>query len=109
MIDQDGVHPAPEKIPSVMDWAKHKNQKELQPFCGIVNIISQFFHYAATVTPTLTELTWESESLWTDLQDAAFEDVKWGAENHQGLWPIIYLITDMVWLLTDALPTTTGA
>jgi len=57
MIDQDGVHPAPEKIPSVMDWAKHKNQKELQPFCGIVNIISQFFHYAATVTPTLTELT----------------------------------------------------
>jgi len=31
MIDDDGIHPAPEKIPPIMDWTRPGGQKELQP------------------------------------------------------------------------------
>jgi len=37
MIDEKGLHPVPEKIRSIMDWTRSKNQKELQCFNGMVN------------------------------------------------------------------------
>jgi len=76
MIDDDGLHPASEKIRSIMDWTKPKNKKELERFNGMVNYISQFLPHAATITAQLTELTGNAEWLWTDLHDAAFEAVK---------------------------------
>jgi len=109
MIDENGLHPAPEKVRSIMDWTRPKNQKELQHFNGIVNYISQFLPHAATITALLTELPGNAEWQWTDLQDAAFEAVKRAAEKHQVLRPIDYTIPDMVWLFTDASPTGTGA
>jgi len=109
MIDNDGLHPAPEKIRSIMDWTKPKNKKQLERFNGMVNYIAQFLPHAATITAPLTELTGNAEWLWTDLHDAAFEAVKRAAEKHQVLRPIDYTIPDMVWLFTDASPTGTGA
>ena len=32
MIDDKGIHPAPEKIRDIMDWTRPNNQKELQQF-----------------------------------------------------------------------------
>ena len=61
IIYEDCLHPASEKIRSIMDWTKPKNQKELQRFNGIVNDISQFLPHAATITAPLTELTGNSE------------------------------------------------
>jgi len=40
MIDDDGIHPAPEKIRTIMDWTRPESQKELQRFNGMVNYIS---------------------------------------------------------------------
>jgi len=108
MIDEDGLHPAPEKVRSILDWIRPRNQKELKRFNGMVNYISQFLSHAATITTPLTELTRNAEWLWTDLHDAAFEAVKRAAEKHQVLRPIDYTIPDMVWLFTDASPTRTG-
>jgi len=82
MIDEDGLHPAPEKIRSILDWTRPKNQKELELFKEMVNNISQFLPHAATITVPLTELTGNAEWLWTDLHDAAFEAVKRTAEKH---------------------------
>ena len=42
MIDDDGIHPAPEKIRTIIDWTRPESQKELQRFNGMVNYISQF-------------------------------------------------------------------
>ena len=83
MIDNKGIHPAPEKIRSIMDWTRPNNQKELQKFNGMVNYISQFMPHAATITAPLTELTGDAEWLWTDLQEAAFQAVKRAAEDHR--------------------------
>jgi len=29
MIEDDGIHPAPEKIRTIMDWTRPESQKEL--------------------------------------------------------------------------------
>ena len=41
MIDNDGIHPAPEKIRAIMDWTRPESQKELSRFNGMVNYMSQ--------------------------------------------------------------------
>jgi len=76
MIDDDGIHPALEKIRTIMDWTRPESQKELQRLNGMVNYISQFIPHIATITAPLTELSGNAEWLWTDLEEAAFEAVK---------------------------------
>ena len=39
MIDNNGIHPAPEEIRTIMDWTRPESQKELQRFNGMVNYI----------------------------------------------------------------------
>jgi len=109
MIDDDGIHPAPEKIRTIMDWTRPESQKVLQRFNGMVNYISQFIPHIATITAPLTELSGNAEWLWTDLQEAAFAAVKRAADKHKVLRPIDYNKPDMIWLFTDASPTGTGA
>jgi len=109
MIEDDGLHRAPERIRSIMDWTKPKNQKEVERFNVMVTYISQFLPHAATIKAPLTELTGNTEWLCIDLHDAAFEAVKRAAENHQALRPIDYTSPDMVWLFTDESPNGTGA
>jgi len=41
MIDNDGIHPAPEIIGTIIAWTRPESQKELQRFNGIVNYISE--------------------------------------------------------------------
>ena len=65
--------------------------------------------HTATITAPLTELTGDAEWLWTDLQETAFQAVKRAAEDHKVLRPIDYDNSDMIWLLTDASSTGTGA
>jgi len=76
MIEDDGIHPAPEKIRTIMDRTRPESQKELPRFNGMVNYISQFIPHIATITAPLTEVSGNAEWLWTDLQEAAFEAVK---------------------------------
>ena len=61
MIDDKGMHPAPEKIRNIMDWTWPNSKKELQRFNGMVNYISQFMPHAATITAPLTELSGDPE------------------------------------------------
>jgi len=109
MIHDDGIHPAPEKIRTIMDWTRPESQKELQPFNGMVNYISQFIPHIATITAPLTELSGKAEWLWMDLLEAVFEAVKQGGDKHQGLRPIDYNKANMIWLFTDSSPTGMGA
>ena len=62
MIDDKGIHPAPEKIRNIMDSTRPNSQKELPRFNGMVNYISQFMPHAATITAPLTELT--GDAVW---------------------------------------------
>jgi len=108
MIEDDGIHCAPEKIRTIIDRTRPEHQKEVQRFNGMVNYISQFIPHIATITALLTELSGNAEWLWTDLQEAAFEAVKRAADKHKVLRPIDYNKPDMIWLFTDASPTGTG-
>ena len=109
MIDDDGIHLAPDKIRTVMDWTRPQNKKELQRFNGMVNYILQFIPHISTITAPLMELSGNAEGVWTDLQDTAFEAVKRAADKHKVLRPINYSKPDTIWLFTDASLTGTGA
>jgi len=109
MIDDDGIHPAPEKIRIIMDWTRRESQKELQRFNGMVNYISQFIPHIATITAPFTDLSGNAEWLWTDLQEAAFEAVKRVVDKHKVRRQIDYNKPDMIWLCTDVSPTGMGA
>jgi len=63
MIDNDDIHPAPEKIRTIMDWTSPESQPELQRFNGMVNYISQFIPHIATITAPLTVLSENAEWL----------------------------------------------
>jgi len=109
MIDNYGIHPASEKIWTIMDWTRPESQKELQRFNGMVDNIMQFIPHIATITAPLTELSGNAEWLWTDLQQGAFEAVTRAADKHKVLRPINYNKPNMIWLFTDASPTGMGA
>ena len=49
IIDDNGIHPMPEKIYKISDWTTPKNRKELERFNGIVNYVSQFLPHIATI------------------------------------------------------------
>jgi len=109
IIDDDGIHPAPEKIRTIMDWTRPESQKEMLRFNGMVNYISEVIHHIATITAPLTELSGNAKSLWTELEEGAFEAVKRAADKHKVLRPIDYNKPDMIWLFTDTSPTGKGA
>ena len=109
MIDDDGIHPVPEKIRTVMDWTRQHNNKELQRFNGRVNYISQFIPHIVTIPAPLTELSGNAEWVSTDLQDTAFEEVKRVADKHKVHRPIDFRKPDTIWLFTDVSPTRMGA
>ena len=88
MIDDDGIHPAPEEMRTIMNWTRPDSQKEPQRFTGMVNYISQFILHIATITAPLRELSGNAEWLWTDRQEAAFEADKRAADKHKVLRPI---------------------
>jgi transposase InsO family protein len=110
IIDDNGIHPAPEKIRKISDWTTPKNKKELERFNGIVNYVSQFLPHIATIAAPLTELTGKAEWEWTALHDAAFNQVKLAADDKRILTPLDYSnLADPIWLFTDASLTGTGA
>ena len=96
MIDDDGIHPEPEKIRTIMDLTRPQSQKELPRFNGIVNYILQFIPHITTTTAPLTELSGNAEWLWTDRQEAALEAVKRAADKHKVLRPIDYNKPDRI-------------
>src|SRR5688572_3830005 len=61
IIDDQVIHPTPEKIRTIMEWIRPENKKELERFNGIVNYVSQFLPHIATITAPLTELTGKAE------------------------------------------------
>jgi len=75
----------------------------------MVNYILQLIPHIATIRAPLTELSVNAAWLWTDLQEAAFEAGKRAADKYKVLRPIDYNKPDMIWLVTDASPTGTGA
>ena len=68
-----------------------------------------FIPHITTISAQLTKLSVNTEWLWMDLQEAAFEAVNRAADKHKVLGPIDYNKPDMIWLFTDASPTGKGA
>jgi len=111
LINDDGIHPAPEKVRTINDGTRPENQIEWLRFNGMVNYIWQFIPPIATVTITapLTDLSGNAKWLWTNLKEAAFKAVRQAARKNTVLRAIDYNKSEMIWLFTDGSRTGTGA
>jgi len=105
MIEDNGIYLAQEKIRTTRDWKRPESQKEMQLFNRMENYISRFIPHIATLTAPPTDLSGNTEWLWTDLREEAFEAGKRAADKPKVRRPIAYDKPDMIWLFTEASPT----
>ena len=79
-----------------------KNKKPGQEFLGVVNYISQFIPYLASITALLTSLARTVKYVWTATHDQVMENVKQAAVHNQVMKPIDHESALPVWLIIDA-------
>jgi hypothetical protein len=73
----DGVRADPEKIRSINEWPVPSSVKDLRKWLGLANYLHKYTpNYAALVRPLSNLLKKETEWLWSDLHQTAFEAVK---------------------------------
>ena len=101
IIDDERLKASPEKIARIEAWTTPRNKKQLQEFLGVVNYISQFIPYLASITASLTSLTGTKEFVWTATDDQAMENVKRAAAHNQVMKPIDHESALPIWLITD--------
>jgi len=85
VVDDDGIHASSEKITRIGEWAAPKERKELREFSGLVNYIRQFLPHIVTITAPLTDLTRNTEFVWTPTHDTAFQNTKRLADDNEVL------------------------
>ena len=77
IIDQNGLHPNPNKIQCVQNWPVPKNVKDVQSFLGLANYYRRFVKGFAKLGTPLTELTRKDVPfVWSAECDEAFRSLK---------------------------------
>ena len=76
-IDENGISPDPQKTNAILEMEKPKSPTEMRRFLGMVNQLSKFAPYIASLTKPLQELLNTKKSwCWSHFQDEAFKKVK---------------------------------
>ena len=102
IIDEEGLKESPEKIVRIEVWTTPRNTKQLQEFLGVVNYISQFVPYLASITAPLTSHTGIEEFVWTATHDQAKENVKRAIAPNKIMKPLDHESALPIWLITNA-------
>jgi hypothetical protein len=109
IVDDDGIHPDPEKLRAVEDWPRPQNVNDVLRFMGLVNYLMNQVDRLAIVAAPITTLTrldkrWE----WGPLEEEAFSTVKNAVKNFFVLSPIDWAqsedIEHRVFVICDACP-----
>ncbi len=76
-MDQEGVHPDPEKIESVRNYSTPTTLTELRRFLGLTSWYRRFIENYSTIAAPLCELLKKNEKFeWSPRQQEAFEKIK---------------------------------
>ena len=79
VVDSDGVHTDPNKIKTIMQWARPKTGKELQQFLGFTNWYRRFIKDYALVAAPLYEISKKkilSDKIWDSEKHTCFTLIK---------------------------------
>ena len=77
VLTKEGLRPDPHKVDVIKQWPTPTNVTELQSFLGSVNYLSKFIPYLSDLRQPLQGLLKsDSEFLWTQVHDKAFNNLK---------------------------------
>lgn len=77
IIDRDGVHPDPEKISAVSNYAVPKNIKDVRRLIGLAGWYRRFIPNFSTITAPLTELTKKGRKFaWNENAENAMKEIQ---------------------------------
>ena len=102
VIDDQGIHPDPEKIRGIQDWHTPKSKNKLQSFIGIVIYHAQFLSHLATLSAPLWDLLSQNEFKWRPLHEEAFQKIRRLTKSITTLRPINYQSPHPIYPFTDA-------
>ena len=81
-LSKDGLSPDLNKVKLIQEWPTPKNQKELQSLLGTVNYLSRFLIFLSDLrAPLQSLLKKDSEFIWTNIHQNAFEQLKFHVSN----------------------------
>ena len=102
VIDDQGIHPDPDKIRGIQDWHTPKSKNELQIFIRVVIYHAQFLPHLATLSAPPSDLLSQSEFEWRPLHEEAFQQIRMLTKSITTLRPIDYQSPHPIYLFTDA-------
>lgn len=77
VVDQQGMHPDPDKVKIVQDWTTPRSISDLRAFVGLAQYFRKFIQGFATLVAPLTALFRKGVAfIWTANCEAAFEGIK---------------------------------
>jgi len=101
VIDDQGIHADPRKIPGFQDWHTPKSRYELQTFISVVIYHAQFLPHLATASAPLSDLLSQNEFAWRPLNEEAIQQVNHLGKNITTVCPIDYQSRHPIYPLTD--------
>ena len=77
LLSKDGIAPDPTNINKIRAWEPPANARKLKTFLGLTGYYRHFVRDYSKIAQPLTELTRDdAEWLWTEVHQAAFEELK---------------------------------
>ena len=77
MISKEGIQTDPEKVQAISNFPRPANISELRRFLGMVNHVGKFaLHIADTTKPLRDLLKKETDWIWKEPQEKAFQTIK---------------------------------
>ncbi len=76
IISENFIRMDPVKIAGIVEWLTPKKKKELQLFLGFTNFYQKFIKMYSRVICLLTQLTANTEWMWGEAQEKAFQELK---------------------------------
>lgn len=77
IISGDGIHPDPDKIKAVKEFANPTTKKQLRAFLGLTNFYKRFINMNVLSTPRLCALTGKKETWnWDQRAQKEFSNIK---------------------------------
>ena len=77
VLTKEGLRPDPHKVDVIKQWPTSSNVTELQSFLGSVNYLCKFIPYLSDLRQPLQGLLKSnSEFIWTQVHEKAFENLK---------------------------------
>jgi hypothetical protein len=110
VIDDQGIHPAVDKLERIREWRVPRNYNDIQRFVGLVNYVGNFLPNISAYTGPLLAMTMNGAPFhWRPLHQRCFDMIKRICCKTPIIRPIDQKVDEPIWIICDASKTGVGA